>query len=611
VEECGDMFRASITASETATVLWYWFEITLTEGTVVYYGTTPEDNSGIGRVFLNVPPAFQITVHEKDFHTPNWSKKATLYQIFTDRFKRSALNRIESGLEYHRSNGRDNMWLHEDWNDIPEYLPLPDKDYYEPTDFFGGDIPGITEELPRLAEFGITVIYLNPIFEAASNHRYNTADYLKVDPTLGTQDDFDELIKKADELGIHIILDGVFSHTGDDSVYFNRYERYDNAGAFQSMESPYYHWYKFSEFPLKYASWWGFETLPEVDEDNADWINFIMNGEQSVLRNWIRKGASGYRLDVADELPDYTIEAMRAVVKSESEDNLLLGEVWEDATTKESYGKLRKYALGRGLDSVMNYPFLKRTICYLLGHINSFAYRRFLVSQSQNYPKEMYYSLMNLLSSHDSARIRTVLATGMGGRNMTREEQAARVISEEENAKGAALQKIGVAIQFALPGMPSVYYGDEVGMQGFSDPFNRCTYRKNDLDMEEWYEFLSGIRRTNQVLSTGKSIFYSTNGNVLGILRFSIYGEDAFGAVMQDRAILFLFNPRQESHRIVIDLFAEKDCLAEADRVVFEERNWKLGKSMVSGDEFGFEAGLLEVELPPLGVEILDLIWSL
>ena len=164
-----------------------------------------------------------------------------------------------------------------------------------------------------------------------------------------------------------MILDGVYSHTGDDSVYFNRYGRYDSIGAYQSKASPYYSWYRFTDYPNEYKCWWGFQTLPEVCETEPEWIDFVIEGEQSVFSTWLAHGADGFRLDVADELPDETIERMRVSLKREAPDNFLLGEVWEDATTKQSYGKLRTYALGKGLDSVMNYPFAGAVTEFLQG----------------------------------------------------------------------------------------------------------------------------------------------------------------------------------------------------------------------------------------------------
>src|SRR5699024_3824604 len=161
---------------------------------------------------------------------------------------------------------------------------------------------------------------------------------------------------------------------------------------------------------------------------------------------------------------------MRQATKRSDKSNLLLGEVWEDATTKESYGVKRQYALGAGLDSVMNYPFKEACLNFLLGRGTAEDLKYFLLGQETHYPKPMYYCLMNLLSSHDIPRMRTVLGTGLDGSTMTREQQATYAIGEGQEQEGASLAKLATALQFAVPGMPSIYYGDEYGMQGFKDP---------------------------------------------------------------------------------------------------------------------------------------------
>ncbi|MDR0519146.1 MAG: glycoside hydrolase family 13 protein [Clostridiales Family XIII bacterium] len=715
----GTMLHAMIHTPSHASVVWYWFRID-TGGSSVYYGAEPGNNAGVGKVFLNPPTAFQLTVFEPSFRTPDWAKSAIMYQIFPDRFRRSAKNRVESGLGYHHGMGRTDMWLHDDWGERPEHRPLGGQGHYMPLDLFGGDIPGITESLGYLKGLGVSLIYLNPIFESYSNHRYNTGDYLKIDPTLGTDGDFAELVERAGELGIKVILDGVFSHTGDDSVYFNKYGRYGSVGAYQSEESPYHSWYTFSEYPERYKSWWGFDTLPEVDELRQDWIGFIIEGEGSVLKSWIGRGAAGYRLDVADELPDDTISRMRRVLKDADPEAFLLGEVWEDATTKQSYNVGRRYALGGGLDSVMNYPFANHTADFLLGRIDASAYRRFLVSQSQNYPKEMYYALMNLLSSHDVARIRTLLATGEGGRGMSRERQAEFAVSAEDDGRGAVLVRCAAALQYSLPGIPSIYYGDEAGMHGLLDPFNRgtfpwegvgcdaedssgwlvdgadgrdgsveglvdgadgrdgsvgvlvdgadgrdgsverlvdeksrdrnsrngaCSRGSADIRNLAWYRALGALRSTRRVLRSGGALFYSTNGDVIGVLRYCLNGVDAFGAPAVDEMLLTVVNPDPEPRRIVIDLRAESECLTPADLNAIRELELTHAvrllsstdsiesiesASIIAGTDAGEGAevseasgeiiggtvddtisnGLLDISVPPHSAEIYEIEWE-
>jgi glycosidase len=605
----GDLLSARyIVPGAEGCVLWYWFEVELQGGGICYYGAEIGDNSGLGRIYHNPPPSFQITVFDSAFKTPDWAKSAILYQIFPDRFHMGDPERVRAGVAYHRDKGREEVELHENWTEMPHYEAQNGRRYYMPSDVFGGDLEGIRQRLPYLQELGITLIYLNPIFEAASNHRYNTGDYHKIDPILGDEASWGALVREAGAMGIRIVLDGVFSHTGDDSVYFNKYGRYDSVGAFQSKDSPYSGWYKFTEFPNKYTSWWGFETLPEVNEHNADWRGYVIEGDDSVVASWIKKGAGGFRLDVADELPDETIERIRTTLKGADEQAFLIGEVWEDATTKQSYNQTRRYALGRSLDSVMNYPFVNNTIAFLTGRANAFAYRKFLVNQRLNYPQEMYYTLMNLLSSHDVARIRSMLARPVDPQKMTRKEQAFYMATDEGNRLGGKRQGLAAAIQFALPGIPSVYYGDEVGMTGLLDPFNRTTWREENPKIRNWYKTLARLRREHPVLSTGHVLFYSTNGNVLGILRYTANGRDAFGNVLGGDAILAVVNPTGMPHRIVIDMAQEKECLPLEHHRLFQQTRTTGIRSLITGRFVPMEHSLLEISIEPLTAEIFQFV---
>ena len=285
---------------------------------------------------------WQLTVYEPDFKTPDWLKNGTMYQIFPDRFCEGKPNKAMPFAD---------RIYRADKTGEPYFWPTEQSEGYLNMDYYGGDFAGIQQKLPYLRDLGVTCIYLNPIFEAHANHRYNTADYLKADPLLGTNEEFSALCAAAAKEGIRIILDGVFSHTGSDSRYFNREGRYGPGGAYRDRSSPYRSWYDFdSGYPCGYRSWWGFETLPEVQEESPSYVEFIC-GKGGVIDTWLNLGASGFRLDVADELPDDFIEKIRAAVKSHGEDKLLLGEVWEDATTKEAFGRRRTYLRGHGLDA--------------------------------------------------------------------------------------------------------------------------------------------------------------------------------------------------------------------------------------------------------------------
>ncbi len=498
-----------VAPSEPGLVL-YWFQL---HGGLSY---------GSGGLVSGDARPWSITVYRADFDTPAWAEGAVMYQIFPDRYAPGG-GAFAKGVRYHRALGR-HVEVHKTWDEPVKSTPSPGAKHYYPDDFFGGTLRGVIDRLGALREMGVDCVYLNPIFEADSNHRYNTADYRSVDPMLGSETIFKTLCAEAKKLGIRVVLDGVFSHTGDDSVYFNRYSRYPGPGAYQGEESPYYPWYDFRSFPDDYRCWWGFDTLPEVRETNRSWQKYVITGEDSVMRHWIRRGAGGWRLDVADELPDEVIGLMRESVKAADPEALLLGEVWEDATTKISYGVRRRYALGDGLDSVMNYPFRVAMLDFALGRKDAAALCDFLIGQRLNYPAPMYRCLMNLLGSHDTARLRTVLGSGTDGSGMTRDAQAGFALTPEQDALGRARQRLCAAVQFALPGMPCVYYGDEEGMQGLQDPFCRAPYRRTEGELRELYADLARARRESGILRRGDAAFACAGGDVLLILRYGSGG---------------------------------------------------------------------------------------
>ena len=333
-------------------------------------------------------------------------------------------------------------------------------------DAFAGNLKGVKKKLPYLEELGVTCIYLNPIFEAHANHRYNTANYLKADPLLGTNEDFAALCAEAKKHGIRIILDGVFSHTGSDSRYFNREGRYGDGG----FDSGYVGGYR---------SWWGFETLPEVEEEDPSYGNFVC-GKGGVIDTWLGLGASGFRLDVADELPDDFIEKIRAAVKAHGEDKLLIGEVWEDATTKEAFDHRRTYLRGHGLDATMNYPFRNAAVAFARGEDAS-AVGEQIMSICENYPKPALDCAMNFLSTHDTERGITAIA-GEPANGRDRYWQSKRMIPGDRIDDALRRVLLAYAMLYTLPGVPCVYYGDEIGMQGYRDPFNRAYFDWNSTE---------------------------------------------------------------------------------------------------------------------------------
>ena len=448
---------------------------------------------------------FLLTVSSEDYQTPEWFKGGVMYQIFPDRFcKVGAMPDIKGRIQ------RD------DWGALPSFRPN-EKGKVLNNDFFGGNFKGIQSKLPYLKDLGITTIYLNPIFEAASNHRYDTSDYMHIDPYLGDEKDFKELVDEAKEYGMRLILDGVFNHTGDNSVYFNKYGNYPSVGAYQSKESPYYSWYSFQEFPDKYSSWWGIDILPEVNENSEEYQKFIF-GKDGVLKKWLSFGIGGYRLDVADELPDFFLKNLRKSVKESNPNAIIIGEVWEDASNKIAYSKRREYLQGYELDSVMNYP-LKDAIIRYIQTENAEDLVRVIRALINHYPKQTLDALMNILGTHDTARILTVLG-GIYCNN--KEEMAQESAYMSENEKETAIKKLKMAavLQYTMPGVPCLYYGDENAEEGHIDPFCRRCYNweTQNMDLIAFYARLGKIRKTYQnifkdgdfemVYASGGLIFY-------------------------------------------------------------------------------------------------------
>ncbi len=449
---------------------------------------------------------WQMTVYDKFFETPQSLKGGVIYQIFPDRFF--------EGTKHSEMPYADRIYR-EDKSGEPYFWPTEQDDGYLNMDYYGGDLEGIRQKLDYLEALGITCIYLNPIFEAHSNHRYNTADYMKIDPLLGEEADFVRLCKDAKSHGIGIVLDGVFSHTGSDSVYFNREGRYQDCGAYQSEQSIYRKWYDFSpKYPCGYRSWWGFETLPEVDEENDGYRRFIC-GEGGVIEHWLKLGASGFRLDVADELPDDFIEDIRKAVKRCGSEKYLLGEVWEDATTKWSYGKRRTYLLGKGLDAVMNYPFKEAVISFLQTH-DARHFAADIMHICENYPQPALNVLMNFMSTHDTVRAVTALAgEPVDGHN--RYWQSGRTLSHDAYEKGVKLLILAYALIFTLPGIPSIYYGDEIAMQGYKDPFNRRFFDWNSGEKRivNAIKKLSTVRRECDAFKDGSMRFIRCDSEIV------------------------------------------------------------------------------------------------
>ncbi len=455
-------------------------------------------SDSIDNVHLRFSPysaeKFRLLVYRADYRTPAWFPGGVMYHIFPDRFCRG-----EGEVTL-----RSGAVLNPDWHrGIPQYArrqgdPLPNNV------FFGGNLFGVTQKLDYLASLGVTVLYLSPVFEAASNHRYDTGDYEKVDSLLGGEEAFDELIRQAHERGMRVILDGVFNHTGDDSRYFNRYGRYPEVGAYQSEHSPYAGWYTFRKFPEEYECWWGIPILPRLRQEAAECRRYF-TGKNGIAATWLRRGADGWRLDVADELPEVFLEELRETVKDVTGgEGLLIGEVWENAADKVSYGKRRHYLCGRQLDSVMNYPFRNAVLAFLL-HADAECFCRTMTELYASYPEEASRCLMNVLGTHDTERILTLLGDGGEGAGRSNDELACLRLDESQRALAKRRLKLSSVLQYTVFGVPSVYYGDEAGLEGYHDPFCRMPFPwgEEDSGLLAHYRALGKLRREHPALAAG------------------------------------------------------------------------------------------------------------
>jgi len=503
------VFSGTFQAPVEPELVWYYFQFRHFDGGTVCLG-----RDGLSRE--EPRRLWQQTVYDASLPTPKWFGQGVTYQIFPDRFRRTGTPSVE-GLVGSRV-------LHQSWDEPVELNEDQGDD--QGRDFFGGTLAGIEEKLEYLKNLGVTTLYLCPIFEAESNHRYNTADYEAVDPLLGTEADFRSLCARAHALGMRVMLDGVFNHTGSNSRYFNANGFYPDPGAAQSRESPYFSWYTFQSWPDKYDAWWGVRTLPAVNEEHPEYGNFIVDGECSVIRRWLRAGADAWRLDVADELPDEFIARIRAAMAEEKPDSFLLGEVWEDGSNKVAYDRRRKYLLGSETHGLMNYPFRTAALSYLLGRSEDASpygaedFREAMETIRENYPRPAFYSAMNLLGTHDTPRILTLLG-GPETPPATRRERAAFRLSPEARVRGLRRVRMAALLLYAFPGSPTVFYGDEAGMEGWEDPMNRGTFPwgREDRELQAHFLRLGTLRRQRPSLQSGELRWLYAEGPLLAFAR--------------------------------------------------------------------------------------------
>ena len=496
-----DIFRG-IFSFEDAGLYFYYFKIATRTGSFRLYKQGDHTNMEAG-------DCWQVSCIPSDFTTPDWAKGATMYQIFPDRFHKAGKVDLTGKLEPYT--------VHQDWNEEVDWRPNKEGVILN-NDFYGGNFRGIAEKMDYIASLGVTILYLNPIGKSFSNHRYDTGDYMTPDPMLGTMADFSAMCHAAHAKGIKVILDGVYSHTGSDSLYFNRKKSFSGVGAYNSEKSPYSSWYTFQNWPNHYTSWWGFDTLPTVNKMDPKYMEYIIEGKDSVVAHWLKAGADGFRLDVADELPDAFIAALKKRIRQIRPDALLIGEVWEDASNKSAYGIRRRYFVDGELDSAMNYPFRTAILNFLRDRDNGIGLKNTVMTIAENYPRDVLLCNMNLLGTHDTPRILTALIDDFDG---SREEKAKRRLSRSQYL--TALERLLMAsfIQYTLPGTPSLYYGDEAGLEGYRDPFNRRTYPwgREDQELLAHFKRLGKLRQECEPLRLGDIQFFQADDQKLGFSR--------------------------------------------------------------------------------------------
>jgi glycosidase len=524
--------------------LWYRFIITDGSDTDYYADNTPALDGGLGAMSEEVvDQSYALMFYDPAFSSPGWSDGAFIYQIFPDRFRNGRKdNDAKTGdLRY------DDPVLKLPWNTLPEgfcrnyadgstncpwrfdttppaWSPL--KEGPRGRDYMGGDLKGVDQNLNYLKLLGVDTIYFNPIFDAASNHSYDTQDYFKIDPYFGTQKDWENLVKHAKQLNMRIVVDGVFNHLSSDSPFFDRYHHYAAVGACESIASPYRSWFTFHDVPAgtgtcvsssgvadgaTYDGWFGFDSIPVINKSLPAVQQYFLTGPNNVSRYWLRQGASGWRMDVMGDssFPNGYWETFRAMVKGTKPDALIISETWQKDST------LLRMLRGDRADTTMNYRLRDAVIGLLApnpfdskgfadsGRIiepSEFAAR--LLSIREDYPDAAYFNLMNLLDSHDTERLQWTLNPG-GETTAEKELNAANV------ATAKLRQRIASLIQFTVPGAPTVYYGDEVGLTGDDDPDDRRTYpwtdqgSTPDMSLFSHYQTLATLRKQNTALIQG------------------------------------------------------------------------------------------------------------
>ena len=535
------LYEITLTLPEEPVILWYTFLVDA-DGEMLWYGNNPEGLGGEGQVSPHLPPSFQITVYDRAYTVPSWMHDGVMYQIFVDRFCDGGAPLLDK---------KPGLVTHASWDEKPnEYSNAPLGSNLG-HDFFGGNLAGVIQKLPYLRKLGVTVLYLNPIFDAQSNHKYDTGDYTHVDPTFGTNEDFVRLCRAARANGIRVMLDGVFSHTGDNSVYFNRYGLYDSVGAYQSKDSPYASWYRFHDYPEEYDCWWGVKTLPEVDENCRSYRDFIIYNEDSVVAQWIARGlrlAAGRRGRTAGRLHLRAARPRQARKPGGGGPGRGLG-------GRLQQGGLRPAALLRarplaGQRDELSAAHGAAQLLHRQGHGAG------LCADGQLPARKL--PAADVLRADEPHR---------QPRPRPRAQRALRLLRRGRPEGDLARPRAGrpalphgapaalFALVCALPGMPTIYYGDEAGMQGAGDPYNRGTYPwgYEDQELIAFYARTIARRRAEPLWRRGALALLAPHPDVLLVVRRVENGRDALGERAHNGCVLFAINRSQTPLTLLLD----------------------------------------------------------
>lgn len=483
---------------------------------------------------------WQLLVYDEEPARPD--DPGIIYHVFVDRFRKAG--------DVPR---RPDAVYREDWEGgIPEYADVKGG-FLRNNSFFGGTLYGVTEKLEYIRALGASVIYLSPVAEAYSNHKYDVGDFMKVDAGFGGDRALAELTEKAASLGIRVMLDGVFNHVGDNSVYFNKYGTYPSIGAYQSKESPYADWFTFYRFPDLYECWWGVTNLPKVRK-TPEYQAFIT---EQVIPHYMRLGVGGWRLDVVDEYSGAFLEGITRAVRACDPQAPVIGEVWEDASCKVAYGERKNYFCGGRLDGVTNYPLRDALIAFLTGR-DTQTLALTLHAQYLRYPAAHRRSLMNMLGSHDTVRIVNALA-GADGEGLSEAERAALRLTAAQRQSAVRALKAAYLFLCAQVGWPCLYYGDETALEGCADPFCRRPYPWGSADAE-----LIGYFRRCAAMRREYGLGFYTSEYVLDA------PEGVFAAVYEQetRRFLVILNGREENFS-----FEEKGLYKDIlDSVIYDTK---------------------------------------